>query len=107
MAPVIRDLMGRRLTRISHKFSTAAADPGMFTALRSLGLLDVLSSTPAGPSVARRLAKRPIHACLRRLAMKPCEKCVLRLFVMMKQKTECSSYPASCILYPESAPFPH
>ena len=33
----------------------------MSTALRSLGLLDVLSSTPAGPSVAR-------------LATKPCEK---------------------------------
>ena len=41
------------LTRISHKLSTAAADPGMSTALRSLGLLDVLSSTSAGPSVAR------------------------------------------------------
>jgi hypothetical protein len=28
---------------------------GGFTALRFLGLLDVLSSTPAGPSVARRV----------------------------------------------------
>ena len=37
------------LTRIIHEASTAAADPGMSTALRSLGLLDVLSSTPAGP----------------------------------------------------------
>ena len=41
------------LARISHRLSTAAADPGMSTALRSVGLLDVLSSTSAGPSVAR------------------------------------------------------
>jgi len=40
------------LTRISHGLSTAAADPGMSTALRSVGLLDVLSSTSEGPSVA-------------------------------------------------------
>jgi hypothetical protein len=39
-----------RLARISHQFSTAAADPGMSTALRSVGLLDILSSMPAGPS---------------------------------------------------------
>jgi hypothetical protein len=37
------------LARISHQLSTAAADPGMFTALRSVGLLDILSSMPAGP----------------------------------------------------------
>ena len=30
------------LARISHQLSTAAADPGMSTALRSVGLLDVL-----------------------------------------------------------------
>jgi hypothetical protein len=30
------------LTRTSHHPSTAAADPGMFTALRFLGLLDIL-----------------------------------------------------------------
>ena len=69
------------LTRISHKVSTAAAQPGMSTALRSLGLLDVLSSTPAGPWVARWLAKRRIHARLRRLATKPCEKCGLRVAI--------------------------
>jgi hypothetical protein len=39
------------LTRISHRLSTAAADPGMSSALRSVGLLDVPSSTSAGPSV--------------------------------------------------------
>ena len=39
------------LTRIIHEGSTAEADPGMYSAFRSLGLLDVLSST-AGPSVA-------------------------------------------------------
>ena len=38
------------LTRISHQLSTAAADPGMPTALRSFGLLDILSRLPAGPS---------------------------------------------------------
>jgi hypothetical protein len=31
------------LTRIIHEASTAAADPGVSTALRSVGLLDVLS----------------------------------------------------------------
>ena len=46
------------LARISHQPSTAAADPGMSAALHSVGLLDVLSSTSAGPSVAR-LGARP------------------------------------------------
>jgi hypothetical protein len=49
------------LTRIIHEASTAAADPGMSTALRSFGLLDVLSSTPAVPSVAR-LVSTPVCA---------------------------------------------
>jgi hypothetical protein len=40
------------LTRIIHEASTAAADPGMSTVLRSVGLLDILSSMSAGPSVA-------------------------------------------------------
>ena len=53
--------MHTKLTRISHRLSTAAADPGMSTALRSFGLLDVLSSTPAGPSVAR-LVSMPVCA---------------------------------------------
>jgi hypothetical protein len=35
------------LARIIHEASTAAADPGMSTALRFFGLLDVLLSTPA------------------------------------------------------------
>jgi hypothetical protein len=63
------------LTRISHQLSTAAADPGMSTALRSVGLLDVLSSTPAEPS--RRAPCS--HARLRRLATKPGEKCGLMI----------------------------
>ncbi len=58
------------LARISHRLSTAAADPGMSAALRSVGFLDVLSSTPAESS--RRAPC--IHARLRRLATKPCEK---------------------------------
>ena len=48
------------VTRISHGLSTAAADPGMST-LHSVGLLDVLSSTPAEPSVAR-LVSMPVCA---------------------------------------------
>jgi hypothetical protein len=51
--------------RIIPEDSTAAADPGIST-LRSLGLLDVLSSTPPGPSEAyiftlgaKRQAPRP------------------------------------------------
>jgi hypothetical protein len=35
------------LTRIIHEASTAAVDPGMSAALRSVGFLDVWSSTPA------------------------------------------------------------
>jgi len=53
--------------RISHRVSTAAADPGMSTALRSVEFLDVLSSTPAESD-----QRAPcIHARLRRLATKP------------------------------------
>jgi hypothetical protein len=52
-AVVIRDRPQARLT--------AAADPGMSTTLRSLVLLDVLSSTPAGPLIAR-LASMPVCA---------------------------------------------
>jgi hypothetical protein len=54
-----------QLTRTSHQVSTAAAYPGMFTSLRSLGLLDVLSSTPAGPSVARLVSMPVCAASLR------------------------------------------
>jgi hypothetical protein len=56
------------LTRISHQISTAAADPGMSPALRSVGLLDILSSMPAGPSFAlaglrqMRLVSMPVCA---------------------------------------------
>ena len=54
----------RMLARISHQLSAAAADPGMSAALRSVGFLDVLSSTPAESS-----CRAPcIHARLRRLA---------------------------------------
>ena len=55
------------LTRISHKISTAAAQTGMSTALRSVGLLDVLSSTSAGPSVARLVSTPVCAASLRNL----------------------------------------
>ena len=56
------------LIRIIHEASTAAVDPGMSTALRSVGLLDVLSSRPAEPSVAR-LVSMPVCAASRRTFM--------------------------------------
>jgi len=62
--------VGCALARISHQLSAAAADPGMATTLRSVGFLDVLSSTPAESS--RRAPCS--HARLRRLATKPGEK---------------------------------
>ena len=55
------------LARISPQLSIAAADPGMSTALRSVGLLDVLSSTPAEPSVARLVSMPVCAASLRNL----------------------------------------
>ena len=55
------------LARISHQLSTAATDPGMPTALRSFGLLDILSSMPAGPSVARLVSMPVCAASLRNL----------------------------------------
>ena len=56
--------------RISHGLSTATADPGMPTALGSVGI-DALSSTP--PESARRAPC--IHTRLRRLATKSRERC--------------------------------
>jgi len=55
------------LTRISHRLYTAAAHPGMSTALRSVGLPDVLSSAPAEPSVARLESMPVCAASLRNL----------------------------------------
>jgi len=52
------------LTRFIHEASAAAADPGMSAALRSVGFLDVLSSTPSESS--RRAPCS--HARLHRLA---------------------------------------
>ena len=68
MGSFLKSAWGVMLTRISHKISTAAAQTCMSTALRSVGLLDVLSSTSAGPSVAlaemrqMRLASTPVCA---------------------------------------------
>jgi len=63
----------------SHQLSTAVPDPGMSTALRSVGLLDVLSSTRTveygcGTLGRALLAKRRILVPLRHLATKPGEK---------------------------------
>jgi hypothetical protein len=59
------------LARISRQLSTAAADPGMSTALRSVGLLDVLSSTPAESSVTR-LGSMPVCAASPRNLLRRC-----------------------------------
>ena len=40
-------LLARQLARISHQLSAAAAEKAVSTALRSVTVLDVLSSTPA------------------------------------------------------------
>ena len=61
------------LARIIHESSATAADPAMPTALRSVGFLDVLSSTPAESS--RRAPCS--HARLRRLATHLHEECGL------------------------------
>ena len=45
-----RNLRNTSLTRIIHEVSAAAVDPGMSTALRSVGFLDVASSAPAESS---------------------------------------------------------
>ena len=58
------------LIRISRGLSTAAADPGMSTALRSVGLLDVLLSMSAGASVARLVSTPVCAASLRNLVRK-------------------------------------
>jgi hypothetical protein len=60
-----QQLLGPVLARIIHEASTASADPGMSTAFRSFGLLDVLSSTPAGLSVARLVSTPVCAASLR------------------------------------------
>ena len=57
----ILDSANRWGNRISHRLSTAEAQTGMSAALRSVGLLDALSSTSAGPSVAR-LVSTPVCA---------------------------------------------
>jgi hypothetical protein len=57
----------RRLTRNSHKVATAAADLLVLTAFRSVGLLDVLSSTTAMALVARPCQDGISTASLRNL----------------------------------------
>jgi len=61
------------LACISHQIPTVAPQSSMSAALRSVGLLDILSSMPCGA-----LRRAPcIHARLRRLATEHGEKCRL------------------------------
>ncbi len=55
----------RASARISRQASAAAADTGMSASLRSVGLLEVVSTTSAEPSVAR-LASTPVSTASRR-----------------------------------------
>jgi hypothetical protein len=58
--------LGRPLARISHQLSTAAADPGMSTALRSVGRLDVLSNISAGLGIQFIIGQiLPVHRNVR------------------------------------------
>ncbi|MFQ5743682.1 MAG: gamma-glutamylcyclotransferase family protein [Acidobacteriota bacterium] len=61
------------LARISQRFAAAGAAKGALAALRLLGLLDVLSNTPAEPSQRAPCARTLSHA----LATQPVEKCGL------------------------------
>ncbi len=65
----------RRLARIFHTSSTAVAQSHLSADFSSVGLLDVVSTTPAQPSVG----KVTIQATLSRLATNTCEICGLAL----------------------------
>ncbi len=56
--------------RISHPFTTATAQCGALTGVHSVGLLNVVSTTPARPLVANASH----HATLSGLATRPGEK---------------------------------
>jgi len=56
--------------RISHRGTTATAQCGVLTGVHSVGQLDVVSTTPARPSVATA----SYHTTLSGLATRPCEK---------------------------------
>ncbi len=55
---------------MSHRITTAIAQCGALTGVHSVGLLDVVSTTPARPSVANASH----HTSLSSLATRPCEK---------------------------------
>ena len=62
--------MALNLARISHRITTAAAQCGALTGVHSVGLLDVVLTTPARPLVANASH----HTTLSGLATRPCEK---------------------------------
>ncbi len=64
------DVRRAELTRISHQAFAAAEDSSMSIALHSRGLLDVLSTTPDEPSVARLVSMPVCAASLRNLVRK-------------------------------------
>ncbi len=71
--------MAARLARISHRVTAAAAQCSALTGVRSVGQLDLVSTTPARPSVVNASH----HTTLNSLAARPCEKfglaCLLRV----------------------------
>ncbi len=67
------------LARISHRVTTATAQCGALTGVHSVGRLDVVSTTPARPSVA----SASHHTTLSGLATRPCEKSGLALLLFI------------------------
>ncbi len=66
-----QNLINELFARISHRITTATAQFGALTGVHSVGLLDVVSTTPARPSVANASH----HTTLSSLATQLCEKC--------------------------------
>ncbi len=64
------DFFNGILTRISHPFTTATAQCGALTGVHSVGRLNVVSTTPAKPSVANASH----HTTLSGSATRPGEK---------------------------------
>ncbi len=75
------------LARISHRVTTATAQCGALTGVHSVGRLDVVSTTPARPSVANA----GHHTTLSGLATRPCEKSGLASLYMRAKASDVPS----------------